>query len=232
MKKASILFLALCMLLSLTACVGFSEDDATTLVQGNLDVIYLNKHNEDYLKMVDSSKEEADQDYLDGLEVEAEYFANYWGIVESSYGESYDDLDESLKNRIIELYRKIHDNSKYEVQPASKQDDGSFIVKVLIDPIDIMEQAYELYYNDEYAPLNEFWDKYAYTDFSTMSDEDYIAYTHEYGEIIVQLVEDQLPNLGYKEQKSQAIQVEEVDGSYGINDDDWGIFDSYVIYYP
>lgn len=232
-RQAVVLLLILCTMLSLTACGGSNEaEDVTTLVQGNIDVIYLGKYDSEYLDMVGATEKEAEQDYLDGLEVEAEYFANYWGIVEASYGESYFDLDESFRNRIIEMYRKIYSNSKYEIQPATKQDDGSYTVKVLIEPIDIMEQAVEMYENDEYAPLNDFWAKYEQVDFSTMSDEDYMAYTHEYGEVIVQMVEELIPNLGYKEQKSQVIQVEEIDGVKIINDDDWGIFDTYVIYYP
>lgn len=231
-KRAFALGLALVMAVGLSACTGSSEKDVTTLVQGNIDEIYLGEFDADYLKMVDSTEEEAQQAYLDGLEVEAEYFANYWGIVDASYGESYEDLDESLQSDIVDLYKEIYSKSKYEIQPAAKQSDGSYTVKVLVDPIDIMEQAVDLYTNDEYEPLNEFWDKYAETDFSVMSDEDYNAYTYEYGELVVQLVRDQLPNLGYKEQKSQAIQVEKTDDIWSINADDWGIFDSYVIYYP
>lgn len=231
-KRAVALGVALVMAVGLSACTGSSEKDVTTLVQGNIDEIYLGKFDADYLEMVDSTEEEAKQAYLDGLEVEAEYFANYWGIVDASYGESYEDLDESLRADIVDLYKEIYSKSKYEIQPASKQSDGNYTVKVLVDPIDIMEQAVDLYTNDEYEPLNEFWDKYAQTDFSTMSDEDYNAYTHEYGQVVVQLVRDQLPNLGYKEQKSQVLQVEKKDDVWSINADDWGIFDSYVIYYP
>lgn len=229
-KKLIVLTLALCTMFCLAACGASGEEDATALVQGNIDVIYQGKYDEDYLESVNSTKTEAEKDYLDGIEIEAEYFANYWGIVDASYGESYSDLDESLRNEIVELYKEIYSHSKYEVQDAVKQDDGSYTVKVLVDPIDIMDQADKLY--EEYAPLNEFWTKYENADFAAMSDEDYMAYTNEYGRIIVQLVKEQLPNLGYMEQKSLAVQVEEVDGVQSINDDDWGIFDSYVIYYP
>lgn len=231
-RKAAVLVLMLCMLFSLTACKSSGVEEATTLVQGNIDVIYLGKYDPEYLKLVNSTEETAEQDYLAGLEVEAEYFSYYWGIVDSDLGETYEDLDESFRAELVELYREIYSHSKYEVQEAVKQSDTSYAVKVLIDPIDIMDQAVTLYENDEYEPLNEFRAKYADTDFSLMSDEEYMDYTHEYGEIIVQLVRDQLPNLGYMEQKSQTIQVESVNGVQSINDDDWGIFDSYVIYYP
>lgn len=232
MKKLVAAILALCMIFSLTACGSSELDDVTLLVKGNIDVIYQGKYDPAYLKLVDSNESIANQEYLDGLEVEAEYFAHYWGIIDSSYGESFEDLDESFRQEIVELYREIYSHSKYEVQEAIKQDDSSYAVKVLIDPIDIMDQAVTLYENDEYEPLNDFWVKYADADFSLMSDAQYMDYTHEYGKIIVQLVRDQLPNLGYMEQKSQTIQVQEVDGVQSINSDDWGIFDTYVIYYP
>lgn len=232
-KQVAVLALTLGMCLGLSACGGYAEEDIMTLVRGNINEIYLGQFDADYLEMVDSTPTAAKQAYLDGLEVEAEYFANYWGIVEADYGEVYDDLNESLKQDIIELYREIYSNTKYEIKSVVKQNDGSYAVKVLVDPIDIMERAFEVYENNEYEPLNAFWDKYADVDINAMTDEEYMDYTHEYGEVIVQLVREQLPDLSYTEQKSQSIQVEEdEDGLWTINDDDWTIFDSYVIYYP
>lgn len=230
-KRVTGLVLALGMTIGLTACGGggHTEADATALVQGNIDEIYLNKTTESYLESVGSTAEEAEQAYLDGIKLEAEFFAYYFGIL--AEGESYDELlDDSLKADLEEMYKEIYSHSKYEVQPAVKMDDTTFSVKVLIDPIDIMVQASEAY--DSYEPLNAFWDKYADADFTTMSDEEYRTYTNEYGAIMVQMVTELLPNLGYTEQKSQAIQVEIVDGVASINEDDWGIFDSYVIEYP
>lgn len=232
--------LAVCMVMGLAACGAVSdlvgdalnEETVVRLVKGNIDVIYLGQYDEDYLEIVVDTEEELQQEYLAGLEVEAEYFAGYWGIVDAESGESYTDLDEELREDIIGLYKEIYSKSKYEVQDAVKMNDGSYAVKVLVDPIDIMEQALALYQNDEYEPLNSFWEKYAGADFSAMSEEDYWAYTNEYGEVIVQMVRELLPKLGYKEQKSQTIQVEEVDGAFQINGDDFGIFDSYVIEYP
>ena len=236
LKKHTLLFaLMLCMLANICACGsvgGFGTKDVSTLVQGNIDHIYLGKYDAEYLKMVDITEEEAEADYLDGLQMEAEFFASYWGIIDTSYGESYDDLDESLQAEIIDLYKEIYSHTQYEIQSVTKLDDGSYSVKVLVDPIDIMEQADEMYANDEYEPLNQFWTKYAEADLSAMTDEEYMAFTNEYGEIIVQMITDLLPELGYTEQKSQVIQVEVEDGIQSINEADFGIFDSYVISYP
>lgn len=231
-KRAAALVLALCMALGLSACGNKDLETAQLLVQGNLDVIYLNKADAKYLELVGSSENEAEQDYLDGLEAEAAKFCMYWGIVDTSLGESYEDLPADLKTEITTLYNEIYSHSKYEVQPATKQSDGSYTVKVLIDPIDVMQQASDLYDNDEYEPLNEFFERLAAMD----APEDQDAFNelnYEYCRIILQMVRELLPDLGYLEQKSLAIQVEEdSDGYFTINDDDWGTFDTYIITYP
>ena len=233
-KHVLLLTSALCSVFCLTACGGgYTEEDCIAQVTGNIDEIYLGVFDKDYLESVELTEAEAKQYYLDGIEVEAEYFANYWGIVVADYGETYADLDQDLQMEIIELYKEIYNHTKYEVVSAAKQHDGSFSVKVTVDPIDIMQTAYDLYMNNGYEPLNAFWEKYENVDFTTMTDEEYLAYTNEYGHIIVSLISDQLSDLGYMDQKSLVLQVAEDDEGYmTINEDDWYIFDSYIIYYP
>lgn len=230
-RKCTIaLTLAAGLIFGMSGCGDSGVDTAAALVQGNLDEIYLGEFSEEYMEMVDISLEEAEQTYLEGIEVEAEYFANYWGIVAAEYGEVYADLDENFKEALRDLYKEIYSYSKYEVQEAVKQDDSTYSVKVVVYPIDIMERASDAY--ETYAPLNAFWEKYAAVDFATMTDGDYIAYTHEYGSIIIELVREQLADLGYKEAKSMVIQVEDINDVIQMNGDDLATFDGYVIYYP
>lgn len=231
-KNVLLILITLCMSISLTACSNNNEEMVIKLVKGNIASVYLGETDQEYLDLVGETKAENEKIYLDGMRVEAEYFSIYWGIIDSSYGESYDDLSSDLKSSIAELYKEIYSHTKYEVKSAAKQDNESYSVKVLVEPINIMELASDVYESGEYEPLNVFWTKYAETDFSTMTDEEYMNYTNEYGKVIVQLVKDQLPNLGYLEQKSQSIQVELVDDAWQINGDDFNIFDSYVIFYP
>lgn len=233
MKKRFV-FLAfiLCVAIMLPACAlspllgGF---DVEMYVAGSIDSVYLNKHSANYLEIVDTTRESAEQDYLDGLDISAKYFALYWGIVESDYGERYDDLSDSLKKKITDLLDEIYSHTKYEIEASSKTKDG-YAVEIVVSPINIMELAYDA--ANDYEPLQNFWSKYADTDVNAMSDAEYWEYTHEYGNIIVQLVKDQLPNLSYKEAKSMMIRIEEEDEFYTINDEDWGLFDAYVIYFP
>ena len=75
-KKLTVLILTLCAIL-LCSCASF---DAAGLLQGNLDLIYLNQYTDAYLESVDLTAEEADQQYADGIEAELEYFADYFDI--------------------------------------------------------------------------------------------------------------------------------------------------------
>ena len=228
-KRWCALLLTACMALSLSACGG--EEDITALVQGNINEIYLGKFDEEHLKQTGITQEEAQQAYLDGLEVEAEFFTYYWAIADSTI--SYDQLDEGLRQDIVALYKEIYSHTKFEVRPAVKQSDGSYTVQVLVDPIDVMQRASDLYDSDGYQPLNDFWAKYAQVDLADLSDEEYRALVNGYGSLVVQLVQDQLEDLGYLEQKSLSMQVQDDgSGTLSINEDDWATFDEYVIFYP
>ena len=128
--------------------------------------------------------------------------------------------------------KEIYGKSKFEVQSVAKQDDTAYSVKVVIEPVDIMEKAYDVYTSETYEPLNDFWNKYAETDFSVMSDEEYSAYMNEYCEIVLQIVKDLLPDMGYCESKTQSVLVESVNDLWQINEDDWSHLDSYLVTYP
>lgn len=231
-KWAALFAISLCMLTNLTGCVKLRQEETLAQVQGNLDSIYLGKVTDEYMRIVEASEEEIMRDYEAGLEVEADYFANYWYIVDSEYGEAYSDLDDDLKEDIIELLKDIYSHSKYQLVSATPQDLTSYAVKLYVSPIDIMERAVAVLEDESYEPLNAFHEKYSTEYVESMTDEEYWDYTNEYGKIIVQLVRDQLPDLGYKEEKSQSMQVELIGNYWIINDDDFSTFDSYVIYYP
>ena len=96
-----------------------------------------------------------------------------------------------------------------------------------------MVQAVELYENDGYQPLLDYFNENGEIDWSTITEEEYWAGTNRYGELVVDMVRSLLPELGYGEEKSQVIQVDETeDGYLQINGDDFAIFDEYVITYP
>ncbi len=230
-KLAAALVAGVCLTSNLCGCSKVADELVTSLVQWNLDSIYLNQHNEKWLKLIDSTPEQAEENYLIGIGYDADLFAYYWGITDDTYI-YFEDLDADLQNEIVELCKSISDKASYEVQSATAQDDSSYAVKVTVQPIDIMQQANDIFTNETYEPLNAFTAKYADTDFTTISDEEYFAINNEYGYIIVDMIEELLPNAGYMEEKSMIIQMESDEAGWGMNEDDLATFNEYVVYYP
>ncbi|MBE6661332.1 MAG: hypothetical protein E7605_08030 [Ruminococcaceae bacterium] len=235
--RAIVIVLALAMLMSATACNllpdPLGEAAVTRLVQGNLDTLYLGEFSKEYMELVHSSEQELQDLYMEGIVMEAEYFAWYWGIIDTDADETLEHLDKQLRQNIIDLYIKISDQAKYEVESAVKMNDGSYTVKVWIQPIMIMEQALEVYEKGSYQPLEDYRRKSQNVDWENISSQEYWAMTNEYGQIIVDMVVSLLPTLGHDVHKSMVIQVaEDEDGYLQINGDDLGTFNSYVVTYP
>lgn len=233
MKKSTKRFilapLFLLTMLLFTGCSKAQDEIMIMLVKGDLDAMYLNQYDDKYLNMCDMTKEEGEQWYKEGIGYDADYFSYYWGISDDATV-SYSDLDKSLQDSIYNICDTISKKSKYEVKSAAQQDDGSYSVKVVLEPIDVMQQANELY--ETYEPLLAFFDKYENVDYETISDEDYLALCNEYGFLIVDMMNEVLPNLGYLEEKSMNIQIEMVDELWTTNEDDLATFHEYNIVYP
>ena len=193
---------------------SINEDTATIAVQGNLDVLYHNQVNEDYLELLDATEEELRKDYTDGLAVSAEYFSYYWAIT-SDY-ESFYTLDAALQQRIIDLMDDITLKTQYTVQPAQAQSSG-YAIQVLIKPVDIMLTASDIYDGGSYAPLAAILEEAESIDWENISDADYLAFSNRYGNIIVDMMETLLPQMGYGAEKSIIIQVQEDADGYLAN---------------
>ena len=209
-----------------------TEDTAVTLVQGNLDAMYKGIYSEEYVEMLaDETEEDLVQAYEEGMLVEADYFAYYWGMYDAEYGESYEMLSESVREDILQLCKDIFAQTKYEIQESTTLSDGNYSVKVSVEPSYIMKQAEEMY--DRYDDLEAFWEKYRFVNVDDMSDEEYQAYGDEYARIIIKMVRELLPEMKYMDAKTQMIQVEEDEnGVLFINEDDWNVFNGYIVYYP
>lgn len=229
-KKTILLtVLCICMAALFTGCSKVQTEAMTSLVKWDLDSVYLNQHDEKYLEMCGLTKEEAEENYVLGVEYEASFFAYYWGITDE-VNVTYTDLEEELQNSIYEICDTLSKSAKYEVKSSAKQEDGTYSVKVTVEPIDVMERAYGLYDSDE--AVNAFFAKTENVDYETISDEEYLALCNEYGYIIVDLVKGLIPDLGYLEAKSLNIQVEEIDNLWTLNEDDMASFNEYYISYP
>ena len=217
---------AAALVLGLAGCSGggYTADDATSQVRGNLDEIYLGKFDPDYMERVGITEEEAEKTYLDGMDVEADYFIRYYGL---------ETVSDEQRQEIIDLHKEIYSNADYEVQPAVKQSDGTFAVKVIFRPLDIHVQVDEEW--DDF--LNNFWAQYDSVDVDSMTDEDYAAFEqqlyNDYTEQVIDLVSSKLPTIGHGDETSTVIQiVQDEDGYYVMDQNGFGQFDGLLITYP
>ncbi|MBO4853832.1 MAG: hypothetical protein J5482_01635 [Oscillospiraceae bacterium] len=226
-KRMLAVILAAVLALGLIACGATDsqkepsmEELAALLVQGNLDEIYLGKVSQEYLDLIGSTEEDARETYEEGLSYEAEYFADYFDI---------DVLSDPLKEQIMDLYREIYSHVRYTVGNASKLDENTYVVKVDVEPINVMELAMDA----EDTATADFFAKYADVDVESMTDEEYEAYDAEWAQAVIATVQAQVPVLAYKPGVSLAVQVVRGDdGAWQISDSDMGDLDEQMIYYP
>jgi hypothetical protein len=145
-KITSLLFTAL-LSLALTACGGFTKEDAATLVQGNLDSVYLNVNSPAYLELCETTEEECIADYEASLNEEADSF-----FAEAEIDKSL--IDEATYARYVNFFGDIYKQSKYEVGEVTKSDDV-FLVSVTVYPVDLSEIVSTDFYDAITAELVE-----------------------------------------------------------------------------
>ena len=210
-----------------------TAEQATALVQGSLDEFYLGKSNEYFLALVDTTAEDVAAAHQINVEAEADYFSQYWGIVMPGSGESFETLDSDIQQRLTSLIDKIYDYSKYTVAPAVAQADGSYTVSVTVNPVDVVTRATALYDSNGYAPLVDFFAHYTSEVVYNLTDAEYAAYSREYAEVILDLVESQLEGAGNLDAVTiTAYVVKDTDGSFVIDTDSLHAIDAVIIDYP
>lgn len=215
--------LAALMLLSLTACSGLTdalvEESATILVQGNLDVLYLGKVTDEYLESTVSTKEECLQLYEEGLGMEADFFASYFGI---------EYFTDDLRNKVIDLYRDIYSHSNFTVGAASCVDDTTTVVMLEVQPIDLFVQLTD----QAETLLADFYAKYTEDVVNAMSAAEYVAYDAEWAETLIAACRLLLPNVSYEETETIPVQVVLQDEVWSIANDSMSEIDTVIIAYP
>ena len=200
-----------------------SAFDATKYIQGLLDKTYLGEFDE-YMNVVDITENECEDDYISGLESEAEYFASVFQI---------DNLTDDIKADIVDLYKEIYSYSKYTVSAATKQDDKTYSVKVTVEPIDIFHLVADALNG---GAADDFNAQYDDVDVASMSDDEYdtfyAAYDAAWAQLIIDLTREKLPELGYLDSSSLLVQVtEDEDGLWGIPQSDFDNLDWLIIDY-
>ena len=229
LRKLTLLTLTLSLVLCLAGCDllsggGVTKQDAVDYVKAQMDVIYKGEY-QGYLDLVaDSTQEECQEAYDSKMTSEAEYLM---GLLAIEYP------TEELNARFADIYRQIFAKADYTVQEASRMEDGSYSVKVVVKPIDIIDQLNEAW--DDFS--EDFEARYADVDVESMTDDEYAdwyvnTYDADYGQSLADLLESLIPSLGYMEETSILVQVQpDEDGYYYLSEDDFSNLDWLVVYY-
>ena len=225
MKKKAFISI-LCMLLAvifsgcsiLTSLLG-NDFDMAGYVKGNLDSVYLGVHSEEFINMIEGADEESlNQDYLSGLEVEADYFISYFNIDSTL-------ISQETRDRIIDLYKDIYSYSKYEVGEVTKSGD-KYLVSVTVYPIDVIQQAVNSGEVDAF--VETYNAKVESGEFSSVTEE-----TEEYwADGMICIVEKYVPTIGYLEPQTISVQItQDTDGLYTFDSNDFARIDELMIAY-
>jgi hypothetical protein len=209
---------------------SFNNDQVTTYVRGGMDLLYHGTVDEEYLELVLEDEAELRAAYEENVEYNAYYFCYYYGILAEE--ESLADLDADLQKRLVDQAAEILKKTKYEVQTATKQDEETYVVEVIVSPVDVFVKLNAMCDSSTYEPLNQILAESESLDWENMSDEDYWDFSNRYGNIMADMVDRVLPELSYADDQSIIVRVELVDGSLEINDYDFGNIDAALVLYP
>lgn len=215
--------------LSLTACgsislnLGSEADRMASYVQGQLDMSYLGQYNEDFLQAVQKTEEEAQAQYEQWMETEAEFFIYGVGLI--------DYPTEEITQRLTELYKEIYSHSDYTVGAATKLDSGNYAVEVTVRPIDLMTKVTS---DDFQAIFDQILSDRGITtqeQLEALSEEEYQEIDAVYAEKIVDLLEKELPNTGNGEAETFTVQIEDDGNIWTPSQDDFNSIDLAMIDY-
>ena len=222
-KRTAALVLALALSCILAACgsrSGLSKFDAETYVDGLLKEMYLGQFEESYMELVGTDKHAAEDNYENTLELEASYFVNY------CYSIRYP--TEEYMDKLKDLYAEIYSNTKYEIVSVAEQDDGSFAVKLSVEPINIF-QLVDADWNED---MKEWYEKYPSSVLNALTNEEYQAADEEYAGMVLDLFWEKMADIGNESARTITVQLEkDADGYYVINSDDLSRLDELIINY-
>lgn len=227
--------MAIAMTMTLTACrtSGLTTEDASKCVQVEMDATYKGEFKEfmDFYSNV--STEDAKAQYDSKIEYEAGYFMEMYGVPSVEDTSVILEPSEMQAKRSRDLYKDIYAKADYAIASSSKQDDGTFAVKVNVKPVDIIKLV-----DDNFdAGFEAFWAKFDAVDTDSMSDDDFKdwytnVFAPEYYDTLLDLLEEQIGNMGYLDEKNIVIQVQQSEeGALFISNEDFSNLDWLIIDY-
>lgn len=205
--------LALCLSMALSGCGRRNADDAAPFdaklyVEGRLKEAYFGKVSDEYLEMVGETSAESQSIYANSLYLEAQVFAYLYSI---EYPDDY-------YSQLQELYRKIFSHASFEVVAANYEEDGTILVQVDIEPIDIVQTVEA----QREEATKELFEKYPAESMNTISAEEYKEYDKEWAELLIQLYTDNLKGIGHLPTESVTVTISKnEEGYYTLPDEEY-----------
>ena len=235
MNRIPVLIVCGAMFLSLCSCrtSGLSTEDASKCVQVEMDATYKGKFDGfvDFYSNV--STQDAKEQYDSKIEYEADYFIDMYGVPSLEDTSVILEPSEMQAKRSRDLYKDIYAKADSTIASSTKQDDRTFAVKVNVKPIDIIKLV-----DDNFdASFEAFWTKFDAVDTESMSDDEFVTwysdvFAAEYYDTLLDLLEAQIPNIGYTDEKNIVIQVQQSeDESLFISNEDLQNLDRLIIDY-
>ena len=226
LRRLLCLLLSAAALLSLTACTSPLEEKlweilTPTLVQGDLDALYLGEFNENYLDLTGASQEDCQSAYEQNLSLSADTFAQCFGIT---------NLTDDLRGEVKELYREIYARAHYSVGGAAQVDETHYTVTVNVEPMDFFTPVLEGFD----GAMTDFRARWIdYVDISRMTDEQYAAFELDWAQSILAWCRQNLESITYLPVQTVEISVTQgSDGLWSTDADSVQAFDEAVLYYP
>ena len=214
MKKVALVLASLMMMGLLSGCGSF---DASAYLEGLLDNSYKNDSTSIVAQKV-ATAEEAAAIYEEGLNTELEAISSSAGITAEQA--------EGLRDVIADMLSKV----KYTVGEAEKQDDGSYVVTVTYEQMNIFAPTVDTYMATVEEMVNA-WTEAALAGEDVPSDDEMME---EVLAAFATTLEESLANVTYAEPQTITVRIELVDGVYTPNEADlynleYALFDNDAI---
>lgn len=221
-KKLTALALSAALALGLCACGGGEKEalspfDAKVYVDGLLRETYLGEYLPEYLELVGITESEAEYAYQTSLDTEVSNCLYYYDI---------DYPTDRLREELGKLYREIYGHAKFEVISAAEQEDGSYAVKVSVEPVDTIRLAQD----KREKALKEFDEKYPADVQAAMTGEEL---DKKRADIVLKALRDVVEDTGNLPAEEILVQItRDEEGVYSLPTAELKKIDDRIIDYP
>lgn len=221
-KKLTALALSAALALGLCACGGGEKEalspfDAKVYVDGLLRETYLGEYLPEYLELVGITESEAEYAYQTSLDTEVSNCLYYYDI---------DYPTDRLREELGKLYREIYGHAKFEVISAAEQEDGSYVVKVSVEPVDTIRLAQD----KREKALKEFDEKYPADVQAAMTGEEL---DKKRADIVLKALRDVVEDTGNLPAEEILVQItRDEEGVYSLPTAELKKIDDRIIDYP